>query len=85
MFPVVDLEISDALKEHGVSRVARDGMTILLVYRNKTVRSAIYKQDFNKTIKSLEKYFSRFIHERETIQAIILVISEDQFCCSRTK
>src|SRR3954465_3613200 len=51
-------------------------MTILLVYQNKTVRSAIYKQDFNKTIKSLEKYCSRFIHDQETMQAIIMVVSE---------
>jgi hypothetical protein len=74
--PVIDLEIPDALKKHGISRVARDGMTILLVYQNKTIRSAIYKQDFNKTIKFLEKYFSRFIHDRETIQAIIMIVSE---------
>jgi hypothetical protein len=50
-------------------------MTILLVYQNKPIRSAIYKQDFNKTIKSLEKYCSRFIHDQETMQAIILVVS----------
>jgi hypothetical protein len=71
-----DFEISDGLKQRGVSRIAKDSMTILLVYKNKTVRSAIYKQDFNKTIKSLEKYCSRFIHDQETMQEIILVVSE---------
>jgi predicted transcriptional regulator len=64
------------LKQKGVSRIAKDTMTILLVYQNKTIRSAIYKQDFNKTIKSLENYCSRFIHDQETMQAIILVVSE---------
>jgi len=72
----IEFEISEGLTQRGVSRMAKDRMTILLVYQNKTIRSAIYKQDFNKTIKSLEMYCSRFIHERETIQAIILVVSE---------
>jgi hypothetical protein len=71
-----DFEITEGLKQRGVSRIAKDGITILLVYQNKSIRSAIYKLDFNKTIKSLEKYCSRFIHDQETMQAIILVVSE---------
>jgi hypothetical protein len=74
--PIIDFEVTDELEQRGISRIAKDRMTILLVYQNKSIRSAIYKQDINKTIKSLEKYCSRFIHDRETIQAIILVVSE---------
>jgi hypothetical protein len=71
-----DFEISEGLKQRGVSRIAKDRMTILLVYQNKTIRSAIYKQDFNKTIKSLEKHCSRFVHDQETMQVIIMIVSE---------
>jgi hypothetical protein len=71
-----DFEISDGLKQRGISRIAKDKMTILLVYQNKPIRSTIFKQDFNKTIKTLEKYCSRFIHDQETLQGIILVVSE---------
>jgi len=72
-----DFEISEGLKQRGISRIAKDRNTILLIYQNKTIRSALYKQDFNKTIKSLEKYCSRFIHDQETMQAIIMVVSEN--------
>src|SRR5215212_7565173 len=74
--PIIDFEVTDELEQRGISRIAKDRMTILLVYQNKSIRSAIYKQDINKTIKSLEKYCSRFIHDQETMQAIILVVSE---------
>jgi hypothetical protein len=72
----IEFEISEGLKQRGISRIAKDRMTILVIYQNKNVRFAIYKQDFNKTIKSLEKYCSRFINDRETMQAIIMVVSE---------
>jgi len=72
----IEFEISEGLKQRGISRIAKDRMIILVIYQNKNVRFAIYKQDFNKTIKSLEKYCSRFINDRETMQAIIMVVSE---------
>src|SRR5215212_10849494 len=73
---IIEFEVTDELKQRGISRIAKDRMTILLVYQNKSIRSAIYKQDINKTIKSLEKYCSRLIHDQETVQAIIIVVSE---------
>lgn len=71
-----EFEVSEVLKERGISKIAREDMTFVVVYQNKLIRSTIYKNDFNKTIKSLEKAFRLHSLNNETIQAIILIISQ---------
>lgn len=71
-----EFEVSEVLKERGVSKIAREDTTFVVVYQNKPIRSTIYKNDFNKTIKSLEKAFRFHSLNNEMIQTIILSISQ---------
>ena len=71
-----DFEVSDVMKELGVTRIASEGMTIVVVYQDRPIRSTVYKNDFNKTTKSLEKTLLSHLLNNETIQATILIISQ---------
>jgi hypothetical protein len=72
-----EFEVSDVMKEHGVTRIASEDMTIVVVYQNRPIRSTIYRNDFNKTTKSLEKALRSHSLNNETIQAIIMIISQE--------
>jgi len=72
----IEFEVSEVLKEHGVSKIAIEDLTLVVVCQNKPIRSTIYRNDFNKTTKFLEKAFRLHFLNNETIQAIILIISK---------
>jgi len=71
-----EFDVSEALKKLGITKIASEDMTIVVIYQNKPIRSTIYKNDFNKTIKSLEKALGPHSLDNETIQAIILIVSQ---------
>ena len=49
---IQEFELTEGLIQRGISRIAKEDNTILVVYKSKPLRSGIFK-DFNKTMKSL--------------------------------
>jgi hypothetical protein len=69
----MEFAISNELKINGISRIAKEHDTIIVVYNDNLIRFTIY-EDYNRTIKSFEKYSNDTIQDKVLKQQIILVI-----------
>jgi DNA replicative helicase MCM subunit Mcm2 (Cdc46/Mcm family) len=78
MFPIIEIKISDILKQCGVTRFEREGTTLLLVYKDKQIIFSIQKEGFFKTIGEFEKASKDKI-DHQTQQAIIFQLSLDKY------
>jgi phytoene dehydrogenase-like protein len=75
MYKVIDLELSNHLKNHGFSRIAIEADTLVIVYNGTSIRCDI-EQSWNKTIEGFKKYSKDLIPKKETLQGVISFISE---------
>ena len=51
MSTITEFEVSDKLKQYGLTRFGREGSTLLLVYKDKPIIFSIQKEGFFKTIR----------------------------------
>jgi hypothetical protein len=79
VLPVIDFEISDILKEHGVSKVAKQGTTILIQYSDKPLRFDIDSKKWSETVGNFENESKRLFLDQETKQGIIFYLSRKWF------
>lgn len=75
MYKVIQLELSDDLKNHGFSRIAIEADTLVIIYNGTSIRTDI-EQSWNKTIEGFKKYSKDLIPKKETLQGVISFISE---------
>lgn len=76
MLPVIDFDISDVLNNHGVSRVSKEGTTILIQYKDKPIRFDVDSKRWSKTVQNFENESKRLFLDQETKQAIIFYLSD---------
>jgi predicted transcriptional regulator len=79
VLPIIDFEISDALKKQGVSRVAKQGTTMLIKYNDSPIRFDIDSKKWSKTIENFENESKRLFLDQETKQSIIFYLSDKWF------
>lgn len=72
-----DFEVTEVLRQKGIRKIEKQGETIAVILsdNNKTIRSTIYKADFDKSIRALKRACSPHIHDNLIIQEIIIIIS----------
>jgi len=75
---IMEFEVSDKLKQYGVTRIEREGTMLLLMYRDKSIIFNIQSEGLFKTIIEFEKASKDKI-DREIQQAIIFQLSSDQY------
>ena len=73
---IQEFELTEGLIQRGISRIAKEDNTILVVYKSKPLRSGIFK-DFNKTMKSLSGVLDINIDDEETKQGLKFWISSN--------
>jgi DNA replicative helicase MCM subunit Mcm2 (Cdc46/Mcm family) len=74
---ITEFQISDSLKSHGISLIAKEGSTIVVQYNEKPIRFDIdSKGKWSKTIDNFEKASKVIMMDVETKQAIIFFLSE---------
>ena len=71
-----EFDLSEQLKEKGVTRIAKENNTILVVYNDNPIRCNVY-EDYDKSIKTFEKSSKSIILDKELKQQIILTISKN--------
>lgn len=74
MTSVKEFELTEGLKKIGVSRFAKEGNTVSIVVIGNHIRFGIYNDDFDKTIRSLDKNLKDY--DSETSQYLKSVVSE---------
>lgn len=55
MSSIIDFELSEKLKQYGVTRFERQGATLLLVYKDKPIIFNVQKEGLFKTVIGFEK------------------------------
>jgi hypothetical protein len=55
LFSIIDFQLSEILKQYGVTRFERQGATLLLVYKDKPIIFSVQKEGFFKTVIGFEK------------------------------
>src|SRR5215212_427245 len=75
---IIEFEVSDKLKHYGVTRFGREGTTLLLMHKDKSIIFSIQKEGFLQTIREFEKASKDKI-ERQPQQAIIFQLSSDKY------
>jgi len=55
MSSIIEFEVSDKLKQYGVTRFGREGSTLLLVYKDKPIIFSVQKEGLFKTVIGFEK------------------------------
>jgi DNA replicative helicase MCM subunit Mcm2 (Cdc46/Mcm family) len=78
MSSIIEFEVSNKLKQYGVTGFGREGSTLLLVYEGKSIIFNIQKEGLFKTIIEFEKASKDKI-DRQTQQAIIFQLSSDKY------
>ena len=76
MLDIIEFGISNKLKTNGISKIAKENDTIIIVYNDNPIRFTIY-EDYDKTIKSFEKSSKYTIQDKSLKQQIILFISNN--------
>lgn len=72
---VIELDVPDNLKEHGISRIAREGNTICIDCKDNQIRSTLHKEDFGRTMKGLDKKINGSM-DNNSVQQISYCISK---------
>jgi len=75
---IIDFEVSEKLKQYGVTRFERQGATLLLVYEDKSIIFNIQNEGLFKTVIEFEKASKDKI-DQPTQQAIIFQLSSDKY------
>jgi replicative DNA helicase Mcm len=71
----IEFEIPDNLKQHEISRIAKEGSTIIIRYKDIPIRFDIDKK-WSKTIEHFEGAAKGLIYDQAMKQAIIFFLSE---------
>ena len=74
--PIVDFEITDELKQQGISRIAKEAKTVVVHHKGTPIRFDIQK-DWIKTIASFEKESKDIIIDKKIIQKVGVCLSEN--------
>jgi DNA replicative helicase MCM subunit Mcm2 (Cdc46/Mcm family) len=74
---ITEFQISDLLKSHGVSRIAKEGSTIVVQYNDQRIRFDIDGKKWYKTAENFEKASKGLVVDQETKQAIISCLSDN--------
>ena len=77
MVKTIEFDISDNLRNKGISRIVKDGYTILVEYNDIPIRSTIYNEDITKTTNNLEKQCNKLIDDQLCVQNIIYIVSKN--------
>ena len=78
MLPIHEITVSDKLMQHGVSRIAIEGSTIVVMHNNMPIRFDIDRnKNWSKTIENFEKASKGIVIDQETKQAIIFCLSDN--------
>ena len=71
-----EFDLSEQLREKGITRISKENSTIVVVYNDKPIRFTIY-EDYDKIIKLFEKSSKYLIQDKVLKQQIILLISSN--------
>jgi hypothetical protein len=74
--PIIDFDVPDELKKHGISRIAKEAKTIVVHYKGSSIRSDILK-DWTKTADSFEKVSKDIIIDKMIIQQVMVCLSNN--------
>jgi replicative DNA helicase Mcm len=74
---ITEFQVSDALRNHGISRIVKEASTIVVQYNQKPIRFDVdAKGKWSRTIDNFEKASKAIMTDQETKQAIIFFMSE---------
>ena len=59
----IEFEISEALKNNGISRIAKENNTIVIRHNTNSIRFEINRKSWTQTIKNFEKSLKGVIND----------------------